>query len=206
MHDSATGVSEVDGRAENGKEGWFSAQLCLSLAPVPQLLWTSKERDCVQSRRTSTSYHTSTALNCFACDRAIECNWSRQRWHPWVSPHTVTHKRGQPATCPKMHYIFDYKNKPWGKCVFVRLFILYTFFLGRWRGVMTRKRSKIPVMTRGEKHYKKTTTGRHICTYWGVDVYFSCRQYLCGRTVPACNANIKITTILRAFWLARLPC
>ena len=27
----------------------FSARLCLSLAPVSQLLWTRKERDCVQS-------------------------------------------------------------------------------------------------------------------------------------------------------------
>ena len=47
-----TGVSKVDGHVENGKEcpsSPFSARLCLSPAPVPQLLWTRKERDCVQS-------------------------------------------------------------------------------------------------------------------------------------------------------------
>ena len=38
-----TGISKVDGRAR------FSARLCLSLAPVPHLLWTRTERGCVQS-------------------------------------------------------------------------------------------------------------------------------------------------------------
>ena len=33
----------------------FSARLCLSLAPVSQLLWTRKERDCVQSISRSVS-------------------------------------------------------------------------------------------------------------------------------------------------------
>ena len=38
-----TGVSQVEGSAENGEK------VCLSLAPVSQLLWTREERDCVQS-------------------------------------------------------------------------------------------------------------------------------------------------------------
>ena len=40
-------LSNVDGRAENG-------ECALSLAPVSQLLWTRKERDCVQSSECET--------------------------------------------------------------------------------------------------------------------------------------------------------
>ena len=63
-------MSEVDRCAENGEDGRenegtatfsfaflifrpsspFFARLCLSLAPVPQLLCTRKERDCVQPK------------------------------------------------------------------------------------------------------------------------------------------------------------
>ena len=42
-----TGASEMRDRARDWSEQ--GARLCLSLAPVSQLLWTSKERHCVQS-------------------------------------------------------------------------------------------------------------------------------------------------------------
>ena len=42
MHDGVR-----DDRAENEE---FPARLCLSLAPVPQLLWTRKEKDYVPSK------------------------------------------------------------------------------------------------------------------------------------------------------------
>ena len=53
-----TGASEMRDRARDWSEQGrrprrsspFSAWLCLSLVPVSQLLWTRKERDCVQSR------------------------------------------------------------------------------------------------------------------------------------------------------------
>ena len=47
-----TGASERHSRAENGEEPrslQARARSCISLAPVSQLLWTRKERDCVQS-------------------------------------------------------------------------------------------------------------------------------------------------------------
>ena len=49
-----TGASEMHDRAwdwgEWGPSSPLSARLCLSLAPVSQLLWMRKERDCVQSK------------------------------------------------------------------------------------------------------------------------------------------------------------
>ena len=56
-----TGVSKIDGSAKNRAEkrrvplffrpsSPFSTRPCLSLAPVSQLLWTRKERDCVEFR------------------------------------------------------------------------------------------------------------------------------------------------------------
>ena len=73
-----TGESKMRDRTRDWSELGRRPRLCLSLAPVSQLLWTRKERDCVQSMILCTARFLRVlyAEICDCCEMFIKCSYS----------------------------------------------------------------------------------------------------------------------------------